>query len=92
VVTYDEAEKVLLLLGFKLRVKGSHHVFFKDGYLKNVSIITPLSKQVAFGTRQSPGIELSSVGVVLSNTTSTFDNSIAGAFAVLQKSPVCLAE
>lgn len=37
-VSYDEAENLLIHLGFKIRVKGSHHVFFKDGYLKNVSI------------------------------------------------------
>jgi predicted RNA binding protein YcfA (HicA-like mRNA interferase family) len=37
-VSYEEAEKILLQLGFKVRVKGSHHVFFKDSYAKNVSI------------------------------------------------------
>lgn len=37
-VSYDEAEKLLIQLGFKIRTKGSHHVFFKDNYLKNVSI------------------------------------------------------
>lgn len=37
-VSYEEAEKLLIQLGFQVRVKGSHHVFFKDNYLKNVSI------------------------------------------------------
>lgn len=37
-VSYEEAERLLIQLGFKIRVKGSHHVFFKDNYLKNVSI------------------------------------------------------
>lgn len=31
-IWYDEAETFLLSLGFKLRSKGSHHVFFQDGY------------------------------------------------------------
>jgi predicted RNA binding protein YcfA (HicA-like mRNA interferase family) len=37
-ISYEEAERVLLYLGFKLRIKASHHVFFKDSYLKNISI------------------------------------------------------
>lgn len=37
-VSYEEAERLLIQLGFKIRVKGSHHVFFKDNYMKNVSI------------------------------------------------------
>jgi len=37
-VSYDEAEGLLLKLGFFLEVRGSHHVFRKKGYLRNVSI------------------------------------------------------
>ncbi len=37
-VSFDEAENVLTQLGFKKRVKGSHHVFVKADYIKNVSI------------------------------------------------------
>lgn len=37
-VSYDEAETVLKKLGFAVRSKGSHHVFAKDGYYKNISI------------------------------------------------------
>lgn len=37
-VSYEEAENLLIHLGFKIRVRGSHHVFCKDSYLKNVSI------------------------------------------------------
>ena len=37
-VSYEEAERLLIQLGFKIRVKGSHHVFFKDNYLEHVSI------------------------------------------------------
>lgn len=37
-ISYDEAETVLLKLGFKLEIKGSHHIFRKKGYSRNVSI------------------------------------------------------
>jgi predicted RNA binding protein YcfA (HicA-like mRNA interferase family) len=36
--SYEEAETVLLKLGFELEIKGSHHVFRKKGYSRNVSI------------------------------------------------------
>ncbi|MDP1607827.1 MAG: type II toxin-antitoxin system HicA family toxin [Chlamydiales bacterium] len=37
-ISYEEAEAVLLKLGFKVEITGSHHVFRKNGYSKNVSI------------------------------------------------------
>lgn len=37
-VSYAEAESVLFKLGFSVRSKGSHHVFTKEGYSKNISI------------------------------------------------------
>lgn len=37
-VTYSEAENVLNRIGFTSRSKGSHHVFAKEGYPKNISI------------------------------------------------------
>ena len=37
-VSYEEAETCLLKLGFTVRSKGSHHVFGKDGYHKNILI------------------------------------------------------
>lgn len=37
-ISYAEAETFLLKLGFTVRSKGSHHVFSKDGYPKNISI------------------------------------------------------
>ena len=37
-LSYKEAELFLLKLGFNVRSKGSHHVFSKDGYYKNISI------------------------------------------------------
>lgn len=37
-VSYDEAERVLLFLGFEFQVTGSHHVFRKKGYPKNIAL------------------------------------------------------
>ncbi len=37
-ISYKEAEKILLYLGFELYVSGSHHVFRKKDYAYNVSI------------------------------------------------------
>jgi hypothetical protein len=31
-VSYNDAEKILLGLGYEVKVSGSHHVFRKDGY------------------------------------------------------------
>ncbi|MCB1114097.1 MAG: hypothetical protein KDK62_05010 [Chlamydiia bacterium] len=37
-VSYQEAETILFLLDFELRICGSHHVFGKKNYPKNVSL------------------------------------------------------
>lgn len=38
-VSYEEAESLLLKLGFKIRSPGSSHfIFWKEGYEKNISI------------------------------------------------------
>jgi len=37
-VSYDEAEKILLHLGFDLNIESSHHSFRKKGYYKVISI------------------------------------------------------
>lgn len=37
-VSYNEAENILLNLGFELNVRGSHHVFRKPGHTKTISI------------------------------------------------------
>lgn len=36
--SYEEAESALFHLGFELQIRGSHHIFRKKGYAKNVSI------------------------------------------------------
>ncbi len=36
--SYEEAKNVLFHLGFELKIRGSHHIFRKNGYIKNVSI------------------------------------------------------
>lgn len=37
-ITFDEALNLLKNLGFELNVSGSHHVFSKENYERNVSI------------------------------------------------------
>ena len=37
-ISYSDAEKILLKLGFQLNIEGSHHVFRKNGYLKTISL------------------------------------------------------
>ena len=37
-VSYKDAEKLLLRLHFELSIRGSHHVFRKDGYHRTVSL------------------------------------------------------
>ena len=37
-VSYDDAEKLLYSLGFIMKSEGSHHVFRRKGYSKNISI------------------------------------------------------
>jgi predicted RNA binding protein YcfA (HicA-like mRNA interferase family) len=37
-VSYTDAEKILFWLGFNIDITGSHHIFRKDGYQKNISI------------------------------------------------------
>lgn len=37
-VSYEDAEKILLKLGFSMEIKGSHHTFRKDKFIKNISL------------------------------------------------------
>lgn len=37
-VSYEEAETILKKLGFDREVTGSHHIFRKKGYQRNVSL------------------------------------------------------
>lgn len=37
-VSYEDAEKILMDLGFSLEIRSSHHIFRKDGYIKNISL------------------------------------------------------
>ena len=37
-VSYKEAEKLLINLGFEFKVKGSHHVFRKKDYPSNITL------------------------------------------------------
>jgi len=37
-VSYDDAENVLLGIGFQLKIRGSHHNFRKPQYVRTISI------------------------------------------------------
>ncbi len=37
-ISYDDAERLLLSIGFVMKSEGSHHVFRKKGFSKNISI------------------------------------------------------
>lgn len=37
-ISYNEAESILLKLGFQVRISGSHHIFNKAGYTKNITL------------------------------------------------------
>lgn len=37
-IDYQEVERILLYLGFDVHISGSHHVFRKKGYSKNISL------------------------------------------------------
>lgn len=37
-VSYKEAETLLLKMGFELDIRGSHHIFRKNGYHRNISL------------------------------------------------------
>ncbi|MEI6243016.1 MAG: type II toxin-antitoxin system HicA family toxin [Chlamydiota bacterium] len=37
-LSYKESETLLLKLGFEMDIRGSHHVFRKNGYPRNISI------------------------------------------------------
>jgi len=37
-ISYEDAEKILLKLDFVLEIKGSHHIFRKNGFARNISL------------------------------------------------------
>jgi predicted RNA binding protein YcfA (HicA-like mRNA interferase family) len=37
-ISYKDAEKILLKLGFDVKITASHHIFRKKGYPTNVSL------------------------------------------------------
>ena len=37
-LSYKEAETLLIKMGFQLEIRGSHHIFRKKGYHRNISI------------------------------------------------------
>lgn len=55
-VSYKEAEKVLLKLGFEVQIMSSHHVFRKKGYEKNVSLKKKIAIVSLSNTRFKEGV------------------------------------
>lgn len=60
-VSYEDAENVLLNLGFELKIRGSHHNFRKPKYHKTISIkkkafIAALSNKRFKGGSERPWI------------------------------------
>ena len=43
-IKFDDLCKVLLTLGFENRIKGSHHIFYKDG-IEEILNIQPLNSK-----------------------------------------------
>ncbi len=37
-ISYEDGENILLKLGFSVDIRGSHHIFRKKGYAKNIAI------------------------------------------------------
>lgn len=37
-ISYNDAEKILLRLGFELDICGSHHVFRKANYVRSIAL------------------------------------------------------
>lgn len=53
-VAYEDAEKILLYLGYALEIRGSHHIFRKDWFFekyfaKKAFTTTVLSSQIVKG-------------------------------------------
>lgn len=42
-ISYDDAENVLLHLGFQLKIRGSHHNFRKPQYHRTIAIKKKIS-------------------------------------------------
>lgn len=53
-ISYNEAEKVLLLLGYALKVKGSHHGFRKENH-KNI-ILKKRSQLLSYQIKELQGV------------------------------------
>jgi hypothetical protein len=51
-IDFDELCKFLLRLGFEMRVRGSHHIFRKQGVEERINLQRDGSKAKAYQVRQ----------------------------------------
>ena len=51
-VLFSEAVSLLQALGFSLRVKGSHHIFYQEGVLEIINMQPDGSKAKAYQVKQ----------------------------------------
>jgi len=51
-VLFSEAVSLLQTLGFSLRIKGSHHIFFRDDIEEIINIQPDASKVKAYQVKQ----------------------------------------
>ena len=51
-IDFDELLKVLQKLGFQLRVKGSHHILFKEGVIEIINIQSKSGKAKPYQVKQ----------------------------------------
>ncbi len=51
-IAFDDLLKLLEYLGFELRIKGSHHIFFKSGIEEIINIQPDNGKAKAYQVKQ----------------------------------------
>ena len=51
-INFDEIKNLLLVLGFDMRIKGSHHIFRKQGIEEKINLQTDGAKAKPYQVRQ----------------------------------------
>ena len=51
-IDFDELTKLLIFLGFECRIKGSHHIFWKDAVDEIINIQSDGSKAKPYQVKQ----------------------------------------
>ncbi|MGD9630447.1 MAG: type II toxin-antitoxin system HicA family toxin [Pyrinomonadaceae bacterium] len=58
-IEFDDVRRLLLVLGFNERIKGSHHIFTKEGVIEIINIQRKNNKAKAYQVKQIRNIILS---------------------------------